>query len=71
MHGYRLNYIFRYFIGTCESTFSFRIQDEREIMGFNRDTTFNRFCGEGEDENCEQPSRWKISWESDQEIWET
>lgn len=60
----------RYFIGTSESTFSFRIQEEREIMGFDRDATFNRFCGDGEEEDCEQPSRWKISWESDREIWE-
>ena len=59
----------RYFIGTKESTFSFRIQDEREIMCFNKDTTFNRFCGD-EEKDCEQPSRWKIVWNSDNEIWQ-
>lgn len=60
----------KYFIGSKESTFSFRIQEEREIMGFARDMTFNRICGQGEDEDCEQPNKWKISWESDAEIWE-
>lgn len=39
-------------------------------MGFARDMTFNRICGRGEDANCEQPNRWKISWESDSEIWD-
>ncbi|XP_076339573.1 O-fucosyltransferase 2 isoform X2 [Tachypleus tridentatus] len=49
----------KYFIGTYESTFSFRIQDEREILGFDPDTTFNRLCGNGK-MKCEQPSRWRI-----------
>ncbi|KAH9498427.1 GDP-fucose protein O-fucosyltransferase 2 [Bulinus truncatus] len=51
----------RYFIGTRESTFSFRIQDEREILGFNPDTTFNRLCHE-KDKTCEQPTRWTIKY---------
>ena len=60
----------KYFTGTKESTFSFRIQDEREIMCFNKDATFNRICGEKEKDDCEQPTRWKIVWNSDKEIWE-
>lgn len=51
----------RYFVGTKESTFSFRIQDEREILGFSPDTTFNRLCHE-KDKTCEQPTRWLISY---------
>ncbi|KAL1512523.1 hypothetical protein ABEB36_002104 [Hypothenemus hampei] len=48
----------RYFMGTAESTFSFRIQEEREILGFPTKTTFNVLC---KDENhCEKPSIWKI-----------
>lgn len=47
----------RYFLGTHESTFSFRIQEEREILGFPEETTFNRLCGKDE---CEKPSQWKI-----------
>lgn len=47
-----------YFIGTHESTFTFRIQEEREIMGFDSDTTFNRLCPDKG--TCEKPSRWKI-----------
>ncbi|CAK8690674.1 GDP-fucose protein O-fucosyltransferase 2-like [Clavelina lepadiformis] len=60
----------KYFIGSKESTFSFRIQEEREIMCFQKDTTFNRFCGDAETSDCEQPTRWKIVWKSDSEIWD-
>lgn len=49
----------RFFIGTSVSTFSFRIHEEREILGFNPKTTYNRFCGDTEKE-CEQPTHWKI-----------
>lgn len=38
----------KYFIGTQESTFSFRIQEEREILGFDSSSTFNCFCTENE-----------------------
>ncbi|KAL7384869.1 hypothetical protein ABVT39_010469 [Epinephelus coioides] len=49
----------RVFIGTSVSTFSFRIHEEREILGFDPKTTYNRFCGDTEKE-CEQPTHWKI-----------
>lgn len=49
----------RFFAGTHESTFSFRIQEEREILGFPTYTTFNRLCGDQE-EDCQPPSVWKI-----------
>ncbi|XP_062817655.1 GDP-fucose protein O-fucosyltransferase 2 isoform X2 [Anolis carolinensis] len=49
----------RYFIGTSVSTFSFRIHEEREILGFDPKTTYNRFCGD-EEKSCEQPTHWKI-----------
>lgn len=49
----------RYFTGTHESTFSFRIQEEREILGFPVHMTFNRLCGD-EEEDCQPPSAWKI-----------
>ncbi|XP_014671307.1 PREDICTED: GDP-fucose protein O-fucosyltransferase 2-like [Priapulus caudatus] len=51
----------RYFVGTSVSTFSFRIQEEREILGFDPDVTFNRLCGDKQ-ESCEQPARWKIRY---------
>ncbi|OQR68769.1 GDP-fucose protein O-fucosyltransferase 2-like [Tropilaelaps mercedesae] len=47
------------FVGSFESTFSFRIQEEREILGKAPDTTFNRLCADGET-GCEQPTRWTI-----------
>lgn len=47
-----------FFVGTHESTFTFRIQEEREIMGFDSSTTFNRLCPDTGP--CERPSRWKI-----------
>ncbi|XP_049641427.1 GDP-fucose protein O-fucosyltransferase 2 isoform X2 [Suncus etruscus] len=49
----------RVFIGTSLSTFSFRIHEEREILGFDPKTTYNRFCGDQEDA-CEQPTHWKV-----------
>ncbi len=53
-----------YFIGSYESTFSFRIQEEREILGFQPQTTFNRFCSEynlkSNDEKCNETSKWLI-----------
>lgn len=47
-----------YFIGTHESTFTYRIQEEREILGFKSDTTFNRLCPDTG--LCEEPSKWTI-----------
>lgn len=49
----------KYFIGSYESTFSFRIQEEREIMGFQPKTTFSMLCPDGK-ENCEKGSVWKV-----------
>ncbi|XP_020709832.2 GDP-fucose protein O-fucosyltransferase 2 isoform X2 [Athalia rosae] len=50
----------RYFIGTHESTFTFRIQEDREIMGFPSETTFNRLCGKKG--KCNSGGSWKIVW---------
>lgn len=47
-----------YFIGTHESTYSYRIQEEREILGHDSSTTFNRLCPDSGP--CERPSKWKI-----------
>ncbi|XP_056670534.1 GDP-fucose protein O-fucosyltransferase 2 isoform X1 [Monodelphis domestica] len=51
----------RVFIGTSVSTFSFRIHEEREILGLDPKTTYNRFCGDQE-QQCEQPTHWKIAY---------
>ena len=51
----------RYFIGTRESTFTFRIQEEREMMGFSEEETFDMLCRDGEEE-CEGGTQWKIDW---------
>ncbi|XP_077897330.1 GDP-fucose protein O-fucosyltransferase 2 [Ictidomys tridecemlineatus] len=51
----------RFFIGTSVSTFSFRIHEEREILGLDPKTTYNRFCGDQE-KACEQPSHWEIAY---------
>ena len=47
-------------MGSYESTFSFRIQEEREIMGFPVATTFDMMCADGKGDNCEKGSKWKI-----------
>lgn len=51
----------RYFIGTYESTFSFRIQEEREILGFDPRTTFNILCLEKKPFSCES-TKWLIRY---------
>jgi len=53
----------RYFIGTCESTFSFRIHEERDILGFHEDTTYNCVCGkQSPPDRCSQPTRWRVKF---------
>jgi len=59
----------KYFIGSRESTFTFRIQEEREIMGFKLDTTFDMLCGEGKS-SCEKGTQWKIEWGKQNQKWE-
>ncbi|CAB3403492.1 unnamed protein product [Caenorhabditis bovis] len=49
----------RFFTGSHESTFSFRIQEDREILGFPPTTTFNRLCPDT-NADCQQPTEWKI-----------
>ncbi|XP_055633960.1 GDP-fucose protein O-fucosyltransferase 2 [Toxorhynchites rutilus septentrionalis] len=53
----------RFFIGTYESTFTYRIYEEREILGFPKDLTFNTFCREEETTNCERNSIWPIQYD--------
>lgn len=54
---------FRFFIGTFESTFTYRIYEEREILGFPQKTTFNTFCKDDSDmDNCEKNSVWPIEY---------
>ncbi|KOC68600.1 GDP-fucose protein O-fucosyltransferase 2 [Habropoda laboriosa] len=50
----------RYFIGTHESTFTFRIQEDREIIGFSTTTTFNHLCKGTE--KCDSTGQWEIVW---------
>nr|XP_033336378.1 GDP-fucose protein O-fucosyltransferase 2 [Megalopta genalis] len=50
----------RYFLGTRESTFTFRIQEEREIIGFPSKTTFNTLCKDNK--KCSSTGQWKIVW---------
>jgi peptide-O-fucosyltransferase len=57
----RTSLLCRFFIGTSVSTFSFRIHEEREILGLDPKTTYNRFCGDQE-KACEQPTHWKITY---------
>lgn len=51
----------RYFIGTYESTFTYRIYEEREINGFPRSNTFNTFCKNSDDDiSCNRNPTWPI-----------
>ena len=51
----------RYFLGSYESTFTFRIQEEREIHGFPTKKTFDMLCADGKFD-CEKGSQWKIEY---------
>ncbi|XP_076680037.1 O-fucosyltransferase 2 [Andrena cerasifolii] len=50
----------RYFLGTHESTFTFRIQEDREIIGFPIKTTFNLLCKDNK--KCNSNGKWEIVW---------
>lgn len=50
----------RFFIGTFESTFTYRIYEEREILGFPSETTFNTLCKRDDMVDCNRNSVWKI-----------
>uniref|UniRef100_A0A336MYC3 GDP-fucose protein O-fucosyltransferase 2 n=1 Tax=Culicoides sonorensis TaxID=179676 RepID=A0A336MYC3_CULSO len=50
----------RYFIGTYESTFTFRIYEEREILGFEQHLTYNTLCKREDLINCEKNTPWTI-----------
>uniref|UniRef100_A0A0K0CUN2 GDP-fucose protein O-fucosyltransferase 2 n=1 Tax=Angiostrongylus cantonensis TaxID=6313 RepID=A0A0K0CUN2_ANGCA len=52
----------RVFVGSHVSTFSYRIQEDREILGFAPNTTFNRLCPD-KLSSCEQPAKWTIVYE--------
>ena len=47
-------------MGSYESTFTFRIQEEREIMGMEVDQTFGLLCPEGE-RDCKRSNVWKVT----------
>lgn len=51
----------RFFVGSPESTFTFRIQEEREIRGFEVQATFSVLCPDGKFD-CEKGSVWKIKY---------
>ncbi|XP_037725840.1 GDP-fucose protein O-fucosyltransferase 2 [Drosophila subpulchrella] len=54
----------RYFVGTYESTFTYRIYEEREILGFSQATTFNTFC-KALGGSCSRNAVWPIVWDGD------
>ncbi|XP_017116130.1 GDP-fucose protein O-fucosyltransferase 2 [Drosophila elegans] len=54
----------RYFVGTYESTFTYRIYEEREILGFSQASTFNTFC-KALGGSCSRNAVWPIVWDDD------
>lgn len=52
------------FIGSHESTFSFRIREDRQLMGFSKESTFNVLCGRRDNESdhtsCAMPTYWEV-----------
>ena len=55
----------KHFVGSAESTFTFRIQEEREIMGFAVVDTFGMLCPD-EQFDCEKGSIWKIAYPAEE-----
>ncbi len=60
--------------GTAESTFSFRIREDRQLMGFSKESTFNQLCGRradggGDHTSCATPTYWEMPREV-AELWE-
>lgn len=59
----------RYFIGTADSTFSYRVREDRQFMGFSIDSTFNDFCGISHNEHdpysCPKPIKWLLVEDED------
>lgn len=49
-----------YFIGTYESTFTYRIYEEREILGFPQNLTFNTLCKSEDLVECSKNAVWPI-----------
>ena len=62
-----------YFIGTKESTFTFRIQEEREILGVPPGDTFDMLCTDKEWKKggCEGGIKWLIEWGKEGHQWPT
>lgn len=54
----------RHFVGTYESTFTYRIYEEREVLGFSKSSTFNTFC-KALGGNCARNAVWPIVWSDD------
>ncbi|KAG5683956.1 hypothetical protein PVAND_013211 [Polypedilum vanderplanki] len=52
----------RKFIGTFESTFTYRIYEEREILGFQQNMTFNTLCKRDDLIDCNRNSVWPIRY---------
>lgn len=52
----------RKFIGTFESTFTYRIYEEREILGFPQEMTFNTLCKRDDFYDCNRNSVWPIRY---------
>lgn len=53
------------FVGTIESTFSYKIQEQREILNFPSNATFNALCPEMFRtmlKVCKPESVWKIQY---------
>jgi len=61
----------KYFLGTKESTFTFRIQEEREILGVPPEETFDMLCNDKEwkEGGCEGGIKWLIEWDTDEHKW--
>lgn len=53
-------------LGSHESTFSFRIREDRQMLNFSKESTFNSLCGskgggnEYDPHSCKKPTHWPM-----------
>ena len=59
---FECNCVWVFCVGSTESTFSFRIREDRQMMKFSRESTFNQLCGRKDNDSdhtsCDPPTFW-------------
>lgn len=49
------------FVGTKDSTFTLRIFEERELLGFSPEANFNYLCPDISEGLCDKATQWRLA----------